>query len=92
MAVFLGPGVGGIFTVLGTGILRLKEERLDNGKKLGFWYSLDMLLPIVRLREKHYEADLSNEWVRYYFFGHKVVGYVLVFFVLAGMTGLTEWI
>ncbi|MCY3876136.1 MAG: hypothetical protein OXF88_17830 [Rhodobacteraceae bacterium] len=89
---FWALGWVAFFTVLGTGILRLKEERLDNGKKLGFWYSLDMLLPIVRLREKHYEADLSNEWVRYYFFGHKVVGYVLVFFVLAGMTGLTEWI
>ena len=78
------------FTLLGTGILCWKKEPHDKGEKLGFWYSLDMLLPIIRLREKHYEVDLSNKCARRYFYCHKVIGYLLVFFVIAGLTGLTE--
>lgn len=58
-------------------------------EKLGLWYSLDMLLPVIRLREKHYEVDLEGG-VRYYFYVHKVVGYLLMFFVVAGLTGLTD--
>lgn len=57
---------------------------------LGFWYSLDMLLPVIQLRERHYtDVDLIT-WVRYYFYIHKVIGYVLVFFVIAGLSGLAE--
>ena len=78
------------FTLLGTGILFWKKEPHDKGEKLGFWYSLDMLLPIIRLREKHYEVDLSNKCARRYFYCHKLIGYLLVFFVIAGLTGLTE--
>ena len=78
------------FTLLGTGILCWRKQPHDKGEKLGFWYSLDMLLPIIRLREKHYEVDLSSKCVRRYFYCHKVIGYVLVFFVIAGLTGLTE--
>ena len=79
-----------IFTLIGTCWLRCEKECHDNGKKLGFWFSLDMLLPIIQLRKRHYEIDLPDKGVRYYFFSHKLVGYVLVFFVIAGLTGLTE--
>ena len=79
------------FTGLGTVILRMRGERSGDGRHLGVWYSLDMLLPIIRLRERHYEVDISpNTWVAYYFYFHKMAGYVLVFFVLAGLTGLVE--
>ena len=79
-----------IFTLIGTYILRRNKECHDNGEKLGFWFSLDMLLPIIQLRKRHYEVDLSNRGVRYYFYVHKLIGYLLVFFVIAGLTGLTE--
>lgn len=54
------------------------------------WYSLDMVIPIIRLREKHYQhVDLSGR-ARYWFGVQQVMGYVLVFFVIAGLSGLAE--
>jgi hypothetical protein len=55
----------------------------------GLFYSFDLLLPIIRLREKHYQTDL-NGWVRYYFYFHKIMGYVLASFLIAGFAGLTK--
>ena len=49
-----------------------------------------MLLPIIRLREKHYkEIDLQG-WPRQYFYVHKIMGYVLASFLIAGLVGLTK--
>jgi hypothetical protein len=59
-----------------------------SGLIYGLFYSFDLLLPIIRLREKHYEIDL-NGWVRYYFYIHKIIGYVLGAFVIAGIAWLT---
>ncbi len=78
------------FVVLGGIILPIRDERL-NEEKLGFWYSIDMLLPVIRLREKHYEVDLKNRWIQRYFYVHKIIGYLLIFFVIAGLAGLAEW-
>jgi hypothetical protein len=55
----------------------------------GLSYSFDLLLPIIRLREKHYQVNL-NGWVRYYFYFHKIMGYVLASFLIAGVSGLTK--
>ena len=79
------------FTGLGTVILRVRGECSADGRRLGVWYSLDMLLPIIRLDERHYEVDTSpNTCAAYYFYFHKMAGYVLVALVLAGLTGLVE--
>jgi hypothetical protein len=48
-----------------------------------------LLLPIIRLREKHYQIDLESR-VRYYFYLHKIMGYVLASFLIAGIAGLTK--
>jgi hypothetical protein len=48
-----------------------------------------MLLPIVKLREYHYSVDLKG-WARYYFYVHKLMGYVLASFLIAGIAGLTK--
>ncbi len=58
-----------------------------NGEPLGFWYSVDRLLPIVELRKRHYEVDLPQR-SRVYFYFHTVMGYVLATFLLAGLSGL----
>ena len=42
------------FVVLGALVLRIFGEGPKNGMPFGFAYSFDMLLPLVRLREKHY--------------------------------------
>jgi hypothetical protein len=41
------------------------------------------------LREKHYQIDLAG-WPRYYFYMHKVMGYVLASFLITGLAGLTK--
>ncbi len=76
--------------VLGTAILHMAKENNRRSMKLGFLYSLDMLLPIIHLRELHYTDVDLNTWAKYYFYFHKIMGYVLIFFVLAGLSGLTE--
>ena len=71
------------FVLLGTAVLYWKKEK-ENDKsmesRLGFWYSVDMLMPIIRLRDKHYDVTLKTRLAVYYFYVHKVVGYVLTFF------------
>ena len=102
LKIFIGYGYGlrlflplawvAGFALMGT-IFLAKENSMRSESKLellGFWYSLDMLLPVIQLRERHYtDVDLIT-WVRYYFYIHKVIGYVLVFFVIAGLSGLAE--
>lgn len=56
----------------------------------GFWYSLDLLLPIIKLSEAHYTVELSGV-ARTYFFILKLLGYVLASFLIAGITGLTTF-
>jgi len=55
----------------------------------GIAFSFDMLLPIVKLRDYHYTVDLKG-WARYYFYFHKLMGYLLASFLIAGLTGLTK--
>ena len=75
---------------IGTFILYWKKEEDKYGIRLGFWYSLDMLLPIIHLRERHYtDVDLKTR-AKYYFYIHKIMGYVLISFVIAGLSGLVE--
>jgi len=52
-------------------------------------YSLDMLLPIVTLNESHKLDQLSHGYA-YYFYLHKVMGYVLASFLIAGLSGLSK--
>lgn len=56
----------------------------------GFWYSIDMLLPVIKLREKHYEFEIRKVAQRRYFYLHRIMGYFLGFFVFSGLTGLAH--
>ncbi len=75
--------------ILGVLVLRFSGEGARNGMPYGIAYSFDMLLPIVRLREEHYKTDLRG-FARYYFYGHKILGYVLASFLIAGISGVTK--
>ncbi len=75
---------------LGFAVLRLTGEHRKHEIPLGWAYSLDMLLPVIRLRERHYkDVDLSGS-ARYYFYFHKLMGYVFASFLIAGLAGLTK--
>ena len=78
-----------LFVRLGVGFLRWSGYDKNHGIPLGHWYSLDMLLPIIRLRERHYEIDLRQP-ARGYFYIHKIIGYLLAFVIVAGLSGLIK--
>jgi hypothetical protein len=52
-------------------------------------YSFDMLLPVIRLRDKHYDLDIKG-WQRRYFNFHKIMGFIIGLFIVAGLSGLAH--
>ena len=74
---------------LGVIILRVSGQGRANKMPYGIAYSLDMLLPLVKLREHHYDIDLSG-WARYYFYFHILMGYALGLFLISGLSGLIK--
>jgi len=75
--------IGGVFVLWKTG------QGAANGMPFGISYSLDMLLPVVRLNEAHYGIKLI-ELAKYYFYVVKIGGWVLVTLLVAGMSGITK--
>ena len=81
--------------IIGTLLLKFtKQERVAAHYNkppmiIGFFYSLDLLLPIIQLRQRHYEVDLQGP-VRYYFYFHQIMGYILASFLITGLSGLTQ--
>ncbi|WP_166656257.1 hypothetical protein [Paraburkholderia sp. BL10I2N1] len=55
----------------------------------GVAYNFDTFIPLVRLRELHYKIDITSG-ARYYFYFHKLAGWVLGSFLVAAVTGLTK--
>jgi len=78
-----------LLVAIGALVFRRTEEARKNRMPYGIAYSVDMLLPIIKLRERHYDIDLPG-WPRYYFYFHKIMGYVLASFLIAGLSGLTR--
>jgi hypothetical protein len=86
----LWAAIPAIFLIIaGAVVLRVSGEGVRNAMPFGLAYSFDMLLPIIKLREKHYEIDLRG-WPRYYFYMQKIMGYVLASFLIVGLAGLTK--
>ena len=63
-------------------------DRNHQRATLGFWYSLDMVLPFIHLREWHYDDVDLVTGARWCFYLLKIMAFILVFFVIAGLTGL----
>jgi uncharacterized protein YjbI with pentapeptide repeats len=79
-----------LWVFLGVMVMRHYHETTSNG--LPTWpiaYSFDMLLPVARLREEHYKIDLKSR-ARIYFYFHKIMGFLLASFLVAGLSGLVE--
>ncbi|WP_282611000.1 leucine-rich repeat protein [Pelagibius sp. Alg239-R121] len=79
-----------LLVVLGVTVLRASGEGRRNGLPWGLSYSLDHLIPVVELRKYHYDEVSLRGWARYYFYAHKLTGYVLASFLIAGLAGLTQ--
>jgi len=79
-----------VLIILGVTVLRVSGQSAAMGMRYyGIAYSVDMLLPVIELRKHHSDIDLDG-WVRGYFYIHKVFGYVLASFLIAGLSGLTK--
>ena len=78
-----------VFVFIGGLIARCTGESCPGGQRLGFWYSADLLLPGVQLSPSFRECELRG-WPRYYFRVHRLAGFTLLLFVVAGLTGLTD--
>jgi hypothetical protein len=53
-------------------------------------FSFDMLLPFIQLRKEHHELHIREKFQRYYFYFHKIMGYVLGLFLIGALSGLTK--
>jgi len=75
------------FVLIGVAVLRISGEGRRNHLPYGVTYSFDMLLPLVKLRDQRVELE---GWPRYYFYVHKIIGWALASFLVAGLSGLTK--
>jgi hypothetical protein len=78
-----------LFVALGVVVLRVTGEGARNRMPYGVAFSTDLLLPLVRLRDAHYQLELFGP-ARYYFYVHRIVGYLLASFIIAGISGLSK--
>lgn len=78
-----------VFVVIGAAVVWANGEGRRRGVPWTVVYSLDHLLPIVRLDERNYKLHLHGA-AQYYIYFHTLVGYILASFVVAGLAGLTN--
>ncbi|SAL79927.1 pentapeptide repeat-containing protein [Caballeronia telluris] len=77
------------FILLGTIGFRFVPQADRKGLRYGVAYSLDMFLPVINLRKRHENVDISNG-IRYYFYVHKLAGWIIGIFLAAGLAGFTK--
>ena len=79
------------FATIGTMVVRYCP---GNGITPGWWecmlYSLDALLPFAKTAKSPEVLEPTTQLASIYFFVHKVVGWGLAFFLVAGLTGVTR--
>lgn len=54
-----------------------------------FWYSVDIAVPVFDLDKSHATVKLTDRCAIYFYF-HKAAGFILISFVIAGLSGLTR--
>jgi hypothetical protein len=79
-----------LFVGIGVGVLRVSNQgRRNKLPSYPIAFSFDMLVPLIKLDESHYKIKLTGN-VQYYFYVHKIVGFLLASFIIAGISGLTK--
>ncbi len=77
------------FIIIGALVFRRTEEAYRNRMPFGLAYSFDTFIPLIKLRERHYKIEISGR-ARYYFYIHKLAGWLLGSFLVAAIAGLTK--
>lgn len=81
----------GVFLWFGWAFAWRDPQGKQNGRLWCLIYSVDMLLPIIQLDKRNYDIPLDlGRGAKYYFYMHKIVGYILASFIIAGISGLTK--
>lgn len=78
-----------VFGAIGTLFIRFGKKSKEMKFHDCIFYSLDLLLPIIKLDERHYKIELEGP-ARFYFYFHIVMGFILASFVVAGISGLVQ--
>ena len=80
-----------VFLLVGVAVLYFTGEGRRLHMPYGVSYSIDMLLPVIKLNKAHDEVIRRLiPSVRWYFYCHQIVGYILASFLVAGLAGLTK--
>ncbi|GJH29294.1 hypothetical protein [Caballeronia novacaledonica] len=62
----------------------------DEYVPLRWAYSFDMFIPLIKLRDKHYnDVDFTGK-IRFYLYAHKLAGWILGTFIVASIVSLTK--
>ena len=78
-----------LLTSAGALILQFSSQGLDYNMPFGISYSFGALLPFIKL-EEWYSTIILTGFPKYYFYFQKVMGYVIVSMLIAGVTGITK--
>ena len=78
--------------VIGTFVMGLSKQGREIGWVRSAFYSIDTSMPFVDLNPvTHNElSDNSSQGMKFYFGAQRVIGLILVTFLAAGMSGLTQ--
>ena len=79
-------------TFLGANVIDASGAALGKDPFWVFACSFDLLLPLIELKKEYgtfVQASLSG-WPELYFYLHKIMGYLLASFLVAGLGGLTQ--
>jgi hypothetical protein len=52
-------------------------------------YSIDTFFPLIEFRKRHQDIDITSG-ARFYFYGHKLIGWIVTSFIIAGLAGFTK--
>ena len=75
---------------VGTGVSLLGRTDGHRTVEQSLLYSFDMLLPFVQLQKGKDETLLLKNWARWYFYAHRIAGFILGSFLIAGLSGLAR--
>jgi hypothetical protein len=78
-----------LFVVVGAFVIDSKSAGANLSDWESFAYSLDMLLPVIELNKAYNDIVLSGPPL-FYFYCHKIMGFVLASFLVAGLSGLAK--
>ena len=77
------------FVVIGMLVLRATGQGKKNNMPIGLFFSFSQFIPLVSLDSRFDSVELTG-LARWYFYMHKIVGYIIALFIAAALSGLSN--